>query len=98
MSTAAVTAVTIAPMRPEHAGQVLTIHQLGIDTGNATFRERAPGWAELDAGKLPGHRFAALDESTGAAPGRDARRGAGRSGKRGRRIPALVCLDLLGTR
>ncbi len=69
MTTAATTALTIVPMRAEHADRVLAIYQLGIDTGDATFQERAPEWAEFDAGKLPDHRFVALDRSTGAVLG-----------------------------
>ncbi|MFD9334506.1 GNAT family N-acetyltransferase [Streptomyces sp. NPDC060028] len=34
---------------------------MGIAEGNATFETTAPTWAEFDAAKLPGHRFAALD-------------------------------------
>ncbi|MYS84284.1 GNAT family N-acetyltransferase [Embleya scabrispora] len=68
-AAAATTALTIVPMRPEHADRVLAIYQLGIDTGDATFQESAPEWAEFDAGKLPDHRFVALDEGTGAVLG-----------------------------
>ncbi|MEV7414904.1 N-acetyltransferase family protein [Streptomyces sp. NPDC089919] len=53
----------IAPMRPEHAGQILTIHQRGIDEGNATFETAAPTWEAFDKAKLPEHRLVALDES-----------------------------------
>ncbi|GCD97484.1 GNAT family N-acetyltransferase [Embleya hyalina] len=62
-------AVTIVPMRAEHAESVLAIYQFGIDTGNATFQEHAPDWAEFDAGKLPDHRFVALDGAAGAVLG-----------------------------
>ncbi len=51
----------IAPMLPEHAEQVLTIYQLGIDTGNATFETNVPDWARWDASHLPDHRWVALD-------------------------------------
>ncbi|MET7299496.1 N-acetyltransferase family protein [Embleya sp. NPDC005575] len=68
-AAAATTASTIVPMRPEHADRVLAIYQLGIDTGDATFQESAPEWVEFDAGKLPDHRFVALDEGTGAVLG-----------------------------
>jgi L-amino acid N-acyltransferase YncA len=59
MSTA--TAVSITAMRAEHADQVLTIYQLGIDEGNATFETTAPTWEVFDAAKLPEHRLVALD-------------------------------------
>jgi L-amino acid N-acyltransferase YncA len=53
-------AVTIGPMVPEHADQVLTIYQAGIDEGNATFETAAPAWEAFDAARLPGHRHVAL--------------------------------------
>ncbi len=59
MSTA--TAVSITAMRPEHADQVLTIYQLGIDESNATFETTAPTWEVFDAAKLAEHRLVALD-------------------------------------
>ncbi|ARX84599.1 phosphinothricin acetyltransferase [Streptomyces alboflavus] len=55
-------AVVVA-MRAEHAEQVLAIYQAGIDERNATFEIMAPSWEAFDATRLPGHRFAALDES-----------------------------------
>ncbi|MCX5266225.1 GNAT family N-acetyltransferase [Streptomyces sp. NBC_00199] len=55
--------IRIAAMGPEHASDVLTIYQLGIDEGNASFETTAPGWAEFDATRLPGHRHVALDDS-----------------------------------
>ena len=51
----------VAPMRPEHAAEVLAIYQAGIDDGDATFETAAPAWAAFDAGKLPEHRYVALD-------------------------------------
>ncbi|WBO68981.1 GNAT family N-acetyltransferase [Streptomyces camelliae] len=60
--TPAETGVRIAPLRPEHAAQVLAIYQLGIDEGNATFETAAPTWEAFDAAKLPDHRLVALDE------------------------------------
>ncbi|WP_345656967.1 GNAT family N-acetyltransferase [Streptomyces siamensis] len=50
-------------MGPEHADQVLAIHRLGIEEGNATFETSAPTWEEFEAAKLPEHRHVALDES-----------------------------------
>ena len=55
------TPVTIAPMRPEHAEQVLAVYQLGIDEGDATFETSAPTWEAFDRVHLPAHRFVALD-------------------------------------
>lgn len=52
--------VLIATMLPEHADQVLTVYQQGIDEGQATFETTAPTWDAFDAGKLPDHRFVAL--------------------------------------
>ncbi|MEU9165655.1 N-acetyltransferase family protein [Streptomyces sp. NPDC048424] len=60
--TASGAAARIAPMRPEHAEQVLAIYQLGIDEGNATFETTAPTWEAFDAAKLSPHRLVALDE------------------------------------
>jgi len=51
----------VVPLTAEYAEQVLAIYQAGIDEGNATFETEAPSWAAFDAGKLPEHRFAALD-------------------------------------
>jgi len=56
-------AAAVVPMRPEHADRVLAIYRLGIDTGHATFEDTVPSWPEFDAGKLPGHRFVAVDAS-----------------------------------
>ncbi|MEU6546247.1 N-acetyltransferase family protein [Streptomyces sp. NPDC046859] len=53
--------MSIVPMTPAHADEVLTIYQLGIDEGQSTFETAAPGWAAFDSVKLPEHRFVALD-------------------------------------
>ncbi|MCX5205955.1 GNAT family N-acetyltransferase [Streptomyces sp. NBC_00237] len=53
----------VVPLVAEHAQQVLAIYQAGVEEGNATFETRAPTWETFDTGKLPGHRFAALDEN-----------------------------------
>jgi phosphinothricin acetyltransferase len=50
-------------MGREHADEVLTIYQLGIDEGNATFETTAPTWEHFDAAKLPQHRHVAVDEA-----------------------------------
>lgn len=54
-------AVTITAMLPEHADQVLTIYQHGIDGGDATFETTAPSWEAFDASRLTEHRLVALD-------------------------------------
>ena len=55
------TPVTVRPMRATDAKAVLAIYQAGLDSGNASFEHTAPEWAVFDAGKLPGHRFVAVD-------------------------------------
>jgi phosphinothricin acetyltransferase len=50
----------IIPMLEEHAEGVLTAYQSGLDTGDASFQQSAPGWAEFSEGKLAEHRFVAL--------------------------------------
>jgi L-amino acid N-acyltransferase YncA len=60
--------VSVVPMTPEHASQVLAIYQAGIDGGDATFETSAPGWDEFSAARLSGHRFVALRARRG---GRD---------------------------
>ncbi|MDJ0463818.1 N-acetyltransferase family protein [Streptomyces sp. H27-C3] len=62
MTAAAAAGGHITAMRPEHAEQVLAIHQLGIEEGNATFETTAPDWKRFDATKLPEHRLVALNE------------------------------------
>ncbi|WP_264934478.1 GNAT family N-acetyltransferase [Streptomyces sp. A012304] len=49
-------------MSVAHAEEVLAIYQAGIDEGDATFETTAPTWEAFDAGKLPEHRFTAVDE------------------------------------
>lgn len=60
--TAAAAGVRVAPLRPEHAEQVLAIYRLGIDEGDATFETTAPAWDVFDAAKLPDHRMVALHD------------------------------------
>jgi phosphinothricin acetyltransferase len=57
------TSAVVVPMRPEHAGDVLAIYQLGIDEGDATFETTAPSWEAFDRSHLPEHRFVAVDEA-----------------------------------
>ncbi len=56
-------------MTAGHAAQVLAIYRSGIDEGDATFETAAPDWPAFDAGKLPGHRFVALDPGDGRVLG-----------------------------
>ena len=53
--------LSIVPMTPAHAEEVLTIYQLGIDEGQSTFETTAPTWEAFDSVKLPEHRYVALD-------------------------------------
>ncbi|MFE5715158.1 GNAT family N-acetyltransferase [Streptomyces sp. NPDC056501] len=53
----------VVPLTAAHAAEVVAIYQAGIDEGDATFETIAPTWEQLDAAKLPEHRFAALDET-----------------------------------
>jgi L-amino acid N-acyltransferase YncA len=48
-------------MRPDDAAAVLAIYQAGLDTGDASFETRAPGWDAFDAAHLPAHRFVGVD-------------------------------------
>lgn len=54
--------VEIRPMRPGDAAQVLRIYQAGLDGGDASFETAAPAWTAFDAGRLPEHRFVAVDQ------------------------------------
>ena len=60
--------MTIRPMRAADADAVLRIYQAGIDSGNASFETTAPVWDAFDAGRLPDHRYVAVD-STDAVRG-----------------------------
>lgn len=61
--------VLIRPMRAADAGQVMTIYQAGLDTGDASFETTAPGWDAFDAAKLPLHRYVAAETGTGRVLG-----------------------------
>ncbi|HEY3867987.1 MAG TPA: GNAT family N-acetyltransferase [Actinocrinis sp.] len=61
MTTPAAADLTLAPMRPAHAADVLAIYQAGIDEGNATFETAAPAWERFNAAKLADHRHVTLD-------------------------------------
>jgi L-amino acid N-acyltransferase YncA len=53
--------VTVRPMASGDAHRVLAIYQAGLDGGNASFETTAPTWAAFDVGRLPDHRFVAVD-------------------------------------
>ncbi|WP_041841913.1 GNAT family N-acetyltransferase [Actinoplanes friuliensis] len=55
--------VTVRAMSADDAEQVISIYQAGLDAGDASFEDTAPGWERFDAGKLPGHRFVAVDST-----------------------------------
>ncbi|HYZ55750.1 MAG TPA: GNAT family N-acetyltransferase [Streptosporangiaceae bacterium] len=61
--------VTIRPMRPGDADEVLAIYQAGLDGGNASFETAAPTWEAFDAAKLPLHRHVATDTTSGKVLG-----------------------------
>ncbi|MFO7252036.1 MAG: N-acetyltransferase family protein [Actinomycetes bacterium] len=56
-------------MRTADADQVLAIYQAGLDGGNASFETTAPSWEAFDAGKLPLHRYVAVEATTGQVVG-----------------------------
>lgn len=63
------TAVVIRAMAADDWPQVRGIYQAGIDAGDATFETTAPDWERFDAGKLPEHRWVAIDPGDGAVLG-----------------------------
>jgi len=54
----------IRAMRAADAAAVLAIYQTGLDGGQASFETVAPDWPAFDAGRLPHHRFVAVDAGT----------------------------------
>ena len=55
------TDIAIRVMTAADAQAVLAIYQAGIDAGNASFEHTAPTWVAFDAGRLPAHRYVAVD-------------------------------------
>lgn len=53
--------VTVRSMTAADWTSVEAIYREGIATGNATFEAEPPTWETFDAGKLPEHRFVAVD-------------------------------------
>ena len=61
--------VLVRPMGAADAPAVLRIYQQGIDDGAATFEAAAPTWEQFDTGRLPDHRFVAVDGDSGQVVG-----------------------------
>ena len=57
--------VRLRGMEPADAAEVLAVYQEGLDTGLASFETQAPDWGRFDAGRLPEHRWVAVDASGG---------------------------------
>ncbi|WP_025618172.1 GNAT family N-acetyltransferase [Salinispora cortesiana] len=55
--------ITVRPMRRDDADTILAIYQAGLDSGDASLETQAPTWTEFDAGRLPEHRYVAVDDS-----------------------------------
>ncbi len=53
---------SIAALEPHHWPEVERIYARGIATGHATFEADPPSWEQFEVGKLPGHRWVALDD------------------------------------
>jgi phosphinothricin acetyltransferase len=53
--------VAARPMAAGDATAVLAIYQAGLDTGQASLETQAPDWDMFTAGKLPDHRYVAVD-------------------------------------
>lgn len=49
----------IRPMQPADWPAVQRIFQEGIETGHATFEEKAPDWESFNSSRLPAHRLVA---------------------------------------
>jgi L-amino acid N-acyltransferase YncA len=55
------TGLILRAMRADDGDDVLAVYQAGLDSGDASFETAAPTWAQFDAGRLPAHRFVAVD-------------------------------------
>ena len=53
------TPIHLRTMLPSDANAVLAIYQKGIETGNATFTDKAPGWSDWDQGHIDTCRLVA---------------------------------------
>jgi phosphinothricin acetyltransferase len=54
--------IRIRPLARGDWPAVERIYAEGIATKNATFETEPPSWAEFDSGRLPGHRFVAVED------------------------------------
>ena len=54
-------AVTTRNLNQHDWPAVQAIYAAGIATGDATFEIRPPSWEQFDSGKLPAHRYVAVD-------------------------------------
>ncbi|GGO48932.1 hypothetical protein GCM10012287_25070 [Streptomyces daqingensis] len=61
--------ISLRPMRADDADAVLSLYELGIEEGDATFETAAPSWEAFDAAKLTLHRYVAVDDGTGEVRG-----------------------------
>jgi phosphinothricin acetyltransferase len=52
---------TIVSLEAAHWPEVSRIYAAGIATGDATFEAEPPTWEDFDAGRLPGHRWVAVE-------------------------------------
>ncbi|QCB95465.1 N-acetyltransferase family protein [Cellulomonas shaoxiangyii] len=52
----------IVPLTAAHWPEVRDVYARGIATGESTLESEPPDWDRFDAGKLPDHRFVAVDE------------------------------------
>lgn len=55
--------VRVVPLTDAHWPEVRAIHALGIATGEATLEPEPPDRDRFDAGRLPDHRFVAVDDA-----------------------------------
>lgn len=53
--------LSLRPMTARDADAVLSIYQAALDGGDASFETTAPDWPAFDAGRLPEHRWVAVD-------------------------------------
>src|SRR5688500_13589517 len=49
--------ITLIPMQPQHAADVLEIYRHGIESGMATFETEVPEWEKFDHKYLPHSRI-----------------------------------------
>jgi L-amino acid N-acyltransferase YncA/2-polyprenyl-3-methyl-5-hydroxy-6-metoxy-1,4-benzoquinol methylase len=61
--------ILLRPMSADDADAVLSLYELGIDEGDATFETAAPSWEEFEAAKLTRHRYVAVDDVTDEVKG-----------------------------